>query len=397
MFTRTTAINKLLSLNKRKKVIQGGTWAGKTYGIIAVLINYAASNPNKHITVVAETIPSLKAGALKQFKEIMMLTGRWVESRFNGTELSYKFGNGSLIEFKSFDSVGKAQASGKRTDLFINEAPYIPYEIADALITRTTDNIWIDFNPTSRFWAHDEILTNDDAEFLLLKYTDNETLPETILYELNIKIEKARQEQLKGINGHWTNWKRVYVDGEIGTLQGVVFNNWSIIDGLPKEAELVAYGLDWGFSVDPTALVGIYKYNRSILIHELIYKRSLTNSLLVAEMKSLGVPEEADIIADSSDPKSIQDLCDLGYYNTIGCTKGKDSVEFGISKMQEYDLLITSTSLNTIKEFRNYRYKNDKMGKQTGEPIDSDNHTIDPTRYVVVDRIASSGGYVEVC
>jgi phage terminase large subunit len=154
MFQRTEAIDKLLNLSKRKRVVQGGTWAGKTYGIIACMIDRATKKPGFTGTVVAETIPALKSGALKDFKKIMQETGRWREDRFNASELHYTFASGYKLEFRSFDSVGKAQAAGKREDLFINEAPYIPYEIADALIMRSTELVWIDFNPTAEFWGH---------------------------------------------------------------------------------------------------------------------------------------------------------------------------------------------------------------------------------------------------
>ncbi len=125
-------------MKARKKVVQGGTWAGKTYGIIPILVDYAARHRNKVVTVTAETVPALKGGAIKDFKNVMRDTGRWFEERWNATDLHYTFATGTKIEFKSFDSVGKAQAAGKRDVLFINEAPYIAYEIADALIGRTT-------------------------------------------------------------------------------------------------------------------------------------------------------------------------------------------------------------------------------------------------------------------
>jgi Terminase-like family. len=153
MFKRTTAINKLLSLKKRKKVIQGGTWAGKTFGLMAVVIDYLAKNPYRVMTVVAETIPAIKKGALQDFKTIMQDTGRWVEGRYNGTDRIYQFANGSTIEFNSFDSIGKAKAAGKRTDLLLNEAPYIPFEIADALIQRQAATFgWI-LTPTLKTGA----------------------------------------------------------------------------------------------------------------------------------------------------------------------------------------------------------------------------------------------------
>jgi phage terminase large subunit len=381
MFQRTQAVNKLLKLSKRKRVIQGGTWAGKTYGIIACIIDRATKNPGLTGTVVAETIPALKSGALKDFKKIMLETGRWREDRFNGSELHYTFASGYKLEFKSFDSVGKAQQAGKRDDLFINEGPYIPFDIADALIMRTEQLVWIDFNPTAEFWAHTEILTNPDAEFLLLKYHDNEALPETILQELKLKQEKAKT------SSYWANWCRVYIDGEIGNLQGVVFPEYELVDEIPTTAKRSAYGLDWGFANDPTALIDVRVEGDNVYLDELIYSVGLTNADLVREMDRVSISKNFDIIADSADPKSIQDLSDRGYYNVYPAKKGEDSVRAGIDRMREKKLFITKRSLNLIKEFRAYRWKTDKDGKTLSKPEDNNNHGIDAVRYVFLTRL----------
>ena len=389
MFQRTTAINKILALKHRKKIIQGGTWAGKTYGIIPVLIDYSIKNKNKTVTIVAETIPAIKGGALKDFKNVMRDTGRWNESNFNASDLHYTFGSGTKIEFKSFDSVGKAQAAGKRDVLFINEAPYIPYDIADALIGRTTEDIYIDFNPTSEFWAHTEVLPNKDACFLLLKYTDNEALPLTIYNELMMKLDKAKKEQEQGINGYWTNWCRVYIDGEIGNLQGVVFNNWKQIDKIPDEAELIAYGLDWGFTNDQTGLIAVYKCDNKLIVEELIYETGLTNDAIFGKMCSIGVSRYKPIIADSSEPKSIKEIQNLEYQNIEPANKGEDSIRLGISLLQEYEILVLSSSTNLIKELRSYRWLTDKSGKTTNKPINTMNHLIDPLRYVALNCLST--------
>ena len=388
MFQRTTAINKILAMKSRKKVIQGGTWAGKTFGIIPILINYATLNQNKVVTIVAETIPALKGGALKDFKNIMRDTGRWVESRFNATDIFYQFATGTKIEFKSFDSVGKAQAAGKRDVLFINEAPYITYEIADALIGRTTEDIYIDFNPTSEFWAHTEILPNKDAEFLLLKYTDNEALPPTILSELMMKVDKANKEKEQGINGYWTNWCKVYVDGELGSLQGAIFD-FNIIPSIPHGAELLAYGLDWGFTNDPTALIEVYRYDGELIVNELIYKSGLTNTDLVERMKELKVNKYKDMIADSAEPKSIEDLYRAGYRNIYGAKKGPDSIRASIDKLKTFKINVTESSVNLIKESRNYTWAKDKTGELTQKPVDAYNHAIDALRYVALNKLSA--------
>lgn len=398
MFQRTTAIDKLLEMTARKRVVQGGTWAGKTYGIIPVLIDYATKNTRKVVTIVAETIPALKGGAIKDFKNIMLDTGRWVESRWNATDLHYTFATGTKVEFKSFETVGKAQAAGKRDVLFINEAPYIQYEIADALIGRTTESIWIDFNPTAEFWAHTEILPNKDAEFLLLKYTDNEGLPQTIFDELMMKLEKAyhnpnaNRTDLSNIkSSYWANWCRVYIDGEIGSLQGTVFQ-FTQVPTIPDEAELIAYGLDWGFTNDPTAMVAVYKCNGELWIEELLYKHQMINSMIAAELLRLGISKHKMIIADSAEPKSIADLHTMGWSNVVPAQKGQDSVRNSIDTLQDYKINITSTSLNLIKEFRNYRWLTDTAGKATNVPVDKYNHLIDGIRYVALNMLGNSTG-----
>ncbi|HET8838052.1 MAG TPA: terminase large subunit [Flavobacteriaceae bacterium] len=384
-FTYTTAIGKLRSLKKRKKVVQGGTWAGKTFGIIAVIIDFCIKNEERSVTVVAESVPALKNGALKDFKDIMRITGRFIEESYNGTDRKYTFSNGTTIQFDSFDSVGKAQGAGKRTDLFINEAPYIPFEIADALIGRTSGNIWIDFNPTAKFWAHDEIVGNPDSDFIILKYTDNEALPETIKNELLLKLQKAfydssaNHKDADNIkNEYWANWCRVYIDGEIGNLEGVVFNNWRIIDNLPKDAKYTASGMDFGYTNDPTTLIDRYYLDGKRLYDEAIYQKGLLNS----DIAKLAKKDFSRLIyADSAEPKSIAEIKRYGV-KIYPTDKGRDSINFGIQLMQEDEFLVTARSANMIKELRHYTWQKNKSGERIGKPIDGWNHTIDSARYV---------------
>lgn len=372
-FQVTTAIKKLHALKSRKKIIQGGTWAGKTYGIIPLLIDKAARYPNKKITVVAETIPAIKEGALDDFKSIMQETNRWVEERFNSTDRIYKFYNGSRIEFKSFDSIGKAKASGKRTDLFINEGNYISFEIADALMMRTSGDIWVDFNPTHEFWAHTEIMKEEGSEFLLLKYTDNEALPVTILKELEIKREKAKT------SSYWANWCKVYIDGEIGSLEGVIFTNWEQIDTIPSEAKYLGTGLDFGFTNDPTAIVDVYSYDGKRILDEVCYQQGLVNKDIADILKEDN--KRRTVYADSSEPKSIEEIRRQGVM-IKGVVKGNDSVKYGIQTMQDKEYLVTSSSTNVIKEFRAYSWDKDKAtGEKLNKPIDEFNHAMDAIRY----------------
>lgn len=388
MFVYTTAIKKLRAMKARKKVIQGGTSAGKTYGIIPILIDKAAKNPRIKITVVAETLPAVKEGSLDIFKTVMEDTGRWIESNYNASTLTYKFCNDARIQFKSFDSVGKAKSSGKRDILFLNEANHIPFDIADALMIRSKET-WIDFNPDNEFWAHTETLQEPNSEFLLLTYKDNEGLPTETLEDLLIKQTKAFYDVKKDWkepsnikNSYWANWCYVYILGEIGNLEGVIFNNWKIIDNIPVEARLLGYGLDFGYTNDPTAIVEVYKYNDNRIINEICYLKGLSNKQISSKITTL-----LPCYCDSAEPKSIAELQDLGI-NAYPVSKGSDSIKYGIQLMQEENYLITANSRNVITELRKYAWAVDKKtNEKTNKPIENYNHSIDAWRYHEMETI----------
>jgi phage terminase large subunit len=384
MFKRTTAINKMLKMTARKKVIQGGTSAGKTYGIIPILIDKAIKNQRIKITVVAETLPAVKEGALDIFKQVMYDTNRWIEDNWNASSLTYTFGSGSRMQFKSYDSVGKAKSSGKRDILFLNEANHIAFDIADALMIRSKET-WIDFNPDNEFWVHTEVLTEPNSEFLLLTYYDNEACPKETIEDLELKKQKALTSD------YWANWCRVYIDGEIGNLEGVIFNNWKSIDDIPKEARLLGYGLDFGYSNDPTSIVEVYTYNGQRILNEICYQKGLSNSQI-----SKYITTKLPCYCDSAEPKSIDELKSYGV-KAYAVTKGSDSINFGIQVMQEQDYLVTSKSVNLTKELRKYAWDKDKKtNEKLNKPIDNYNHAIDATRYHEMETVGlrkSKGKY----
>jgi phage terminase large subunit len=383
MFQRTTAINKLLAMKARKRVVQGGTSAGKTFGIIPVaVIDYATKHPRHLITVVAESIPAVRNGAVKIFQDTMFDTNRWIEEHWRSNPMEYKFSNGAIVQFTAFDSVGKAKAAGKRDVLFLNEANHIDYEIADALITRS-NTIWIDYNPDRQFWVHDEILTEADSEFLLLTYKDNEACPPEILSELNIKLGKAYNNPLgdrtdpKNIKSdYWHNWCKVYIDGEVGTLQGAIFQNWQI--GLFDESLPHVYGLDFGFSNDPDSLikVAVDKKRKIIYASEVLYKTGNSTDQLIDILNNRLNPLKSVVVADSADPRTINDIRQRGL-NIYPAKKGADSVRNGIKRIQDYEIIVDANSLNLINELRNYIWHD----KRSQVPIDAYNHQIDPLRY----------------
>lgn len=370
MFIRTTAINKILQLKKFVKGVQGGTSAGKTYAILPILINIAAQKPLSEISVVAESIPHLKRGAMKDFKKIMISTGRFIDSRWNASDFKYTFANGSTIEFFSADNDSKLRGA-RRDYLYMNEANNMTFHAYTELASRTKAGIWLDWNPTNEFWFHTELQSDYDVDFIIINYLDNEACPESAL---NF-ILKARQKA--ATSTFWANWYKVYGLGELGALEGVVFNNWQTIDAIPKEAEYLGAGLDFGFTNDPTALVGVYRWNGKIILDELIYQSGLLNSDIVKLIKH---DKRCIIYADSAEPKSIEEIRRAGY-NIKPVSKGADSINFGINVLQQQDILVTSNSTNLIKELRTYCWDKDKTGKQLNKTIDYMNHAIDAVRY----------------
>ena len=376
----TTAIRKIEALKKRIKIIQGGTSAGKTYGILPILITKAATYPKTEISVVAETIPHLRRGALKDFLRIMKDTGRYFDERFNKSLLRYEFANGSYIEFFSADDSSKLRGA-RRDVLYINECNNVTFESYNELAIRTKKAIYLDFNPANEFWVHTELKDEQDSDFLILTYKDNEALDNSIVQQIEKNRLKAET------SAYWSNWWRVYGLGEIGMLEGVIFSNWKTIDILPKEANLIGIGLDFGYTNDPTAIIEIYNYNGTRIINELKYQTGMLNSDIANAL-----PKHVPVYADSSEPKSIEEIKRYGI--TIkGVTKGKDSINYGIDVMQRNEYLVTSNSTNLIKELRAYCWDTDKQGTRLNKPIDTNNHGIDALRYHEMETLGMNSNY----
>jgi phage terminase large subunit len=368
MFQKTTAQGKIAKLKKRVRIVQGGTSSSKTFSIIPLLITYAVQNPFSEISIVSESIPHLKRGAVKDFINIMLMTANYRDANFNKSDLKYKFSNGSFIEFFSADQPDKLRGA-RRDILFINECNNIPFEAYNQLAIRTKKFIYLDYNPTQEFWVHTELIGDSDSDFVILTYKDNEALDPAIVKE----IEKARDKS--ETSNYWANWWKVYGLGQVGSLEGVIFSNWKQIDQLPNDAKYIGSGLDFGYSNDPTAIIDFYEWNGKIIWDENTYQKGLLNSQIVSRIKDKG-----PIIAESAEPKSIAEI-KLHGVNIIPTEKGPDSIKFGIQLIQDKDFLVTSQSLNLIKELRSYIWRTDKTGKSLNIPIDDFNHAIDASRY----------------
>lgn len=373
----TTATKKLSKLRKRIRAVAGGTSAGKTISILQLLIDDAQSDKYPTLTsIVSESFPHLKRGAMRDFKNIMMEHGYWKDSLWNATDYVYTFESGSRIEFFSADQPSKVRGP-RRDRLFINEANNNPYETFDQLEVRTKEYIWLDWNPTSEFWFYERLLGDyEDMNFITVTYKDNEALDENIVR--SIEARKGNSQ-----------WWRVYGLGLLGEVEGRIFTGWKTdIDEIPHEARLVKRGLDFGYSNDPTAIVDIYEYNGGFILDEVLYRKGMTNSDIANHLKALN-NQDVLMIADSSEPKSIEELHRYGIY-VMGANKGQGSINQGIAFMQSQRISVTKRSTNLIKEYRGYMWMKDKTTEETiNKAQDFANHLMDATRYALESYIPS--------
>jgi len=379
MLKPTTAQSKIARLKKRVRVVQGGTSSSKTFSIIPLLIQYALQTPNSEISIVAESIPHLKRGAMRDFTKIMQWVNIYNDASFNKSNLIYTFDNSSFIEFFSADQPDKLRGA-RRDVLFINECNNVTFEAYQQLSIRTKKFIYLDYNPTSEFWVHTELINQPNTDFVILTYKDNEALDPAIVKEIEAAREKA------ATSTYWANWWRVYGLGELGNLEGVIFSNWKIIDNVPNGARLVGIGVDFGYSVDPTSIIEVYTYNGQRVLNERAYSTGLLNSD-IARLLPAGVA----IYADSAEPKSIDEIRNFGL-SIMGVTKGRDSISYGIDVMQRQDYLVTANSVNLIKELRQYCWDVDRQGKRVNVPAGVD-HAIDAVRYHEMETLGLKANY----
>jgi len=367
MFVVTTALKKIIALQKRIKAIQGGTSASKTISILQNLIDLAQRDEKATLTsIVSESIPHLKKGCIRDFKKIMKEHNYWQDKRWFETDKIYTFETGSQIEFFGADQAEKLRG-GRRERLFINEANNVSFNAFEELEVRTLEFIFLDWNPTTEFWFYSEIQgKRDDVDHIILTYEDNEACPPEI---------RASIEQRKNRKGWW----QVYGLGQLGEIEGKIYTNWKIIDDIPHEARLERRGLDYGYTNDPTAIVDIYRYNGGLILDQRLYQKGWSNRQLADFLKNLS---PTLLIADSAEPKSNDELLSYGI-SILGAVKGQGSVSQGIQLVQDQSVSVTKSSVELIKEYRNYLWLVDKNGRVLNIPEEGFNHCMDAIRYAV--------------
>lgn len=384
----TTNLKKIHAMNKRVQVVQGGTSAGKTVDILLdKVLNYAILHPGEVITTVTDSFPNLRTGAMRDFLDICRETNIDKIATWNKTNSTLYLPNNSLVEFYSVDTMG---AHGARRDvLYVNEANRISWETFSQLEVRTRKKVILDFNPVNEFWAHKELVNNPertDVDFLKVTYKDNEAL------------DIATKQAIEMRRGDGTsNWWRVYGLGEIGSLEGNVYQGWKPMaeEEIVKHGKLIRYGLDFGFSQDETALVALYDLGEmeegAFGIVEKVYQKGILPSKYVELLKSLDIDPTVLIVADGARPEIIAEISEKGYL-CISALKDVGSVKRGIDYVNEHPIYYSGKNLE--REFLTYAWRRKKStGEVLDAPQDGNDHMMDAIRYAVDDLYRPRFGF----
>jgi len=364
---KTNVVYEHLIDNDKKIVVeQGGTRSGKTYNIILwIIFQYCTTNQNKIITICRKTFPSLRATVLRDFIGILQANNIYSEKFHNKSNSEYHlFGN--LVEFISLDQPQKIRGR-KRDLLFINEANELYFEDWQQLLFRTQEKIILDFNPSDEYhWIYDKVLPREDCAFFKTTYLDNPFVEDSIIQE----IERLRDTD----DEYW----QVYGLGERAASRSTIFK-YTEVNQVPIDAALIAYGMDFGYTNDPTTFVAVYTQGHNLYVKEHLYRTQMTTQDINLFLRGENLLPNP-IYADSAEPRLISELRRMGH-NILPSIKGRDSVNAGIDLLKRYKIHILASSTNAISEFRNYKWKEDKAGMLINTPEDKHNHIIDPCRY----------------
>lgn len=367
-YVKTTALRKIANLSKKIRVVQGGTSAAKTISILQLFIAMAQSDKYPTLTsVVSESLPHLKKGAIRDFKNIMKAHGYWKDELWHDSDKIYTFETGSQIEFFGAEQSEKLRG-GRRDRGFMNECNTLTLEAFDEFEVRTKEFVFLDYNPTNEFWLFTDVLgKRDDVELIIVTFLDNEGCPPEIVKSI---LQRKNRE----------GWYKVYGLGLLGEVEGRIYTGWNEIQEVPHEARLERYGLDFGYHPDPCAIVAIYYYNGGYILDEVAYQLEMSNREIGTTIKNL---PRALVVADSAEPKSIAEIKMYGI-NIVPTNKGADSIRHGIKAVQDQRISVTKRSVNLLKEYRNYLWAVDKDGHVLpGVPEGGQDHLLDAVRYAV--------------
>lgn len=352
--------------------LQGSARSSKTYNVLIWLIVYCLNHPNTRLSIVRATLPAIKGSVLVDFKEILQRMGIYNERSLNKSELIYTFANGSWAEFFSTDSEQKLRGR-KRDILFVNEANELGFIEWQQLKMRTTRLSIIDYNPSfsDEHWICETVNQDHRTFHSVTTYLDNPFLEQTVIDEIESLREKNQ-----------SLWQ-VYGLGQQAVIEGLVFKHFGICETIPPHVRHRFIGMDFGFTNDPTAICEVALDGDALYIDEIAYRTQMLSSDIITTLREAA--PKMRIISESADPRLIQEIYRAGI-DIHPVKKFPGSIEAGLSKMQEYRIIITKRSTNVAKELRNYTYRQDKDGRWLNVAIDCYNHAIDAVRYVVMEQ-----------
>ncbi len=360
---------------------QGGTSSGKTVSIMQLLFDIATSTEGQLITIVGESIPNLKKGAYRDAENLCGWYPDYMNyiTSWNRSDRIITFTSGTKIEFISCETEQSAK-NGKRDILFVNEANGIVFPIFWQLAIRTRKKVFIDYNPSAPFWAHDELLDkvihDTDADGNPIQITSKRIISD---HRHNPFLSSLQHSEIENISDPQRH--RVYARGLTGNVEGLIFPNWKIIPDkdFPEDEDNCGTGIDWGYTNDPTAIVKVARQGNRLYFKELVYEPGMPTPQIKQIIQDNGLitkPAYCDL-----DKELIAELRRMGVM-AMPARKGAGSINAGIMKLKEMDCYYTASSTNIAFEKKRYSWETDKItGKPINVPQDNFNHTIDAIRY----------------
>lgn len=381
MLTCTSAFHKINRLTRKIKIIQGGQGASKTFSICQLLLLKSIRNPNNVATIVTATYPQLKDGVINDMEIICRNAGINFSSFYNKSEKNLKLTNGAVIQFRNLDAKDfHASKGSRRNDLFVNEANRVSWVTLENMWTRTSDNIYVDFNPDHEFWVHERFLKaeNKEVDFIILTYKDNEMIPEGERKE----IELRRNNEM---------WWRIYGEGKLGVYSDRQVYQYEFIDEIPATAKRIPSGQDYGQSPDPTTHVDLWVDGANLYADEVFTENNLLlehipgaeRRSILDQMEICKIEKGRLIIGDSENAVAIRTIRNAGY-NIRGVVKYKGSVNDGISILKSYNLFISKRSVNLKKGIESWHFKVNDNGDIIPEPDGHEPDQLAAIRYVMI-------------
>lgn len=367
-------IDEAIKNKKRYIFLRGSTRSGKTITALQYIIIKALVTPNFIITIARETQSSIKNTILIDFKEVLESLNMWKDKEYNKVDMVYRLPNRSLIRFIGLDDTTGKLRGMKQNVVFVDEVNTASKDAFVQLDVRTEDYIISAYNPeiTPDWWG--------------LQYEQkNNGLMIHSTWKQNPFLSKEIIRSILDLKSSDPDLYTIYSEGLIVEPREKIYKGYTTYEEEPN-TKYKYLGIDWGFSNDECAVVEVkYDGNKNIYVKELLYETQLTNEDLAFKLKEIGIDRNIDIVADSSEPKSIQELQRLGIKTRGISTK---NILYGIQKVRQYNIYIHKDSINMIEEFNNYKWKKDKGGRVTNSPIGKD-HLLDALRYVVVEFIST--------